>query len=143
MPGFLKVTLVKPPFIIELEFFHPHHLNLPLGHSRVPIMSTMKEIPFTPLPNVPPAQDFSKLGVLYIKVLGLTNHVVPYTGSWCYLATAMNYFVRIAPIVYMAFQTRPASPVGVQLDSDMRHDTLFLTPIHFSGTHPAENTFPT
>ncbi|KAJ9050358.1 hypothetical protein DSO57_1014999 [Entomophthora muscae] len=48
----------------------------------------MKEITSTPpLSNVPPAQDFSKLG--------------------------------IAPIVYMAFQDRPASPVGVQPDSGM------------------------
>ncbi|KAJ9050054.1 hypothetical protein DSO57_1018055 [Entomophthora muscae] len=32
----------------------------------------MKEIPTTfPPPNVPPAQDFSKLGFVYITVLGL------------------------------------------------------------------------
>ncbi|KAJ9067040.1 hypothetical protein DSO57_1003742 [Entomophthora muscae] len=81
----------------------------------------MKEIPLTPpLPNVPPAQDFSKLGFDHITVLGLTNQVMPHTESWRPLATAVNYLVRIAPIVYMAFQARPASPVGVQPDSDVQ-----------------------
>ncbi|KAJ9066368.1 hypothetical protein DSO57_1010320 [Entomophthora muscae] len=57
----------------------------------------MKEITSTPsLSNMPPSQDF----------------IGP-------LATAVNYIVRIAPIVYMAFQAQPASPVGVQPDSDM------------------------
>ncbi|KAJ9064661.1 hypothetical protein DSO57_1028110 [Entomophthora muscae] len=83
----------------------------------------MKEIPTAPpLPNAPPTQDFSKLGFVYITVLGLANQVVPHTWSWRPLVTALNYLVQIAPIVYMAFQARPASPVGVQPDSDMGHD---------------------
>ncbi|KAJ9078689.1 hypothetical protein DSO57_1003960 [Entomophthora muscae] len=53
----------------------------------------MKEISTAPpLPDAPPAQDFT---------------------------TALNYLVCIAPIVYMAFQARPASSVRVQLDSGM------------------------
>ncbi|KAJ9066598.1 hypothetical protein DSO57_1007942 [Entomophthora muscae] len=84
----------------------------------------MKEIPTAPpLPNVPPTQDFSKLGFVYITFLGLANQVMPHTGSWRPLATALNYLVQIAPIVYMAFQARPASPVGAQPDSDMGCDT--------------------
>ncbi|KAJ9048964.1 hypothetical protein DSO57_1029359 [Entomophthora muscae] len=83
----------------------------------------MLEIPPTsPLPTVPPAQDFSKMGFVYITVLGMANQVVPHTGSWCSLATAVNYPVRIAPIVYLAFQAQPASPVGVQLDSGIGHN---------------------
>ncbi|KAJ9062972.1 hypothetical protein DSO57_1004917 [Entomophthora muscae] len=83
----------------------------------------MKEIPTAPpLPNTPPTQNFSKLGFIYITVLGLANQVVPHTGSWCPLATALNYLVFIAPIVYMAFQAWPASPVGVQPDSGMGCD---------------------
>ncbi|KAJ9065974.1 hypothetical protein DSO57_1014219 [Entomophthora muscae] len=88
----------------------------------------MNEIPTAhPLPNAPPAQDFSKLGFVYITVLGLANQVVSHTGSWCPLATAINYLVCIAPIVYMAFQARPAFLVGVQLDSGMGRDNI---PIH-------------
>ncbi|KAJ9086781.1 hypothetical protein DSO57_1000406 [Entomophthora muscae] len=84
----------------------------------------MKEIPSTPpLPNVSPAQEFSKLRSFYITVLGLANQVVPHTGSWRPLATAVNYPVRFAPIVYMAFQAWPASPVGVQPDSGMGRDS--------------------
>ncbi|KAJ9068934.1 hypothetical protein DSO57_1023571 [Entomophthora muscae] len=74
----------------------------------------MLEIPTTPsLSTVPPAQDF---------ILGLANQVVPHTGNWQSLATAFNYLARIAPIVYLAFQARPASPAGVQLDSGMGND---------------------
>ncbi|KAJ9063856.1 hypothetical protein DSO57_1036551 [Entomophthora muscae] len=70
----------------------------------------MKEIPTSPpLPTTPPTQDFSKLGFVYITVLGLANQVVPHTESWRPLATALNYLVHIAPIVYMAF--RPSLPL--------------------------------
>ncbi|KAJ9075623.1 hypothetical protein DSO57_1034092 [Entomophthora muscae] len=83
----------------------------------------MKEIPTAPpLPNAPPTQDFSKLGFVYITVLGLANQFVPHTGSWRPLATALNYLVHTTPIVYMAFQAWPASPVGVQPDSGMGRD---------------------
>ncbi|KAJ9066362.1 hypothetical protein DSO57_1010316 [Entomophthora muscae] len=71
----------------------------------------MKEIPTTPpLPNTPPAQDF---------VLGLADQAVPHTRSWHPLDTAVNYMVRKAPIMYMAFQAQPASLVGVQPDCGM------------------------
>ncbi|KAJ9077038.1 hypothetical protein DSO57_1020435 [Entomophthora muscae] len=84
----------------------------------------MKDIPTAPpLSDAPPTQDFSKLGFVYITVLGLADQVVPHAGSWRPLATALNYLVRIAPIVYIAFQARPASPVGVQLDSSMGRDS--------------------
>ncbi|KAJ9080830.1 hypothetical protein DSO57_1020813 [Entomophthora muscae] len=83
----------------------------------------MKEIlAASSLPNLPPAQDFSKLGFIYITVLGLAVQVVPHTGSWHPLPTTVNYLVKIAPIVYMAFQAQPASPVGVQSDSVMGRD---------------------
>ncbi|KAJ9076875.1 hypothetical protein DSO57_1022079 [Entomophthora muscae] len=58
----------------------------------------MMEIPPTPLlPTLPPAQDFT---------------------------TAVKYLVRIAPIVYLAFQAWPASPAEVQPDSSMGHGTM-------------------
>ncbi|KAJ9076504.1 hypothetical protein DSO57_1025482 [Entomophthora muscae] len=83
----------------------------------------MKEIPTAPpLLDVPPTQDFSKLGFVYITVLGLANQVVPHTGSWRSLATALNYLVCITPIVYMTFQAQPVSPVGVQPDSGIGCD---------------------
>ncbi|KAJ9054993.1 hypothetical protein DSO57_1008879 [Entomophthora muscae] len=54
--------------------------------------------------------------------MGLANQVMPHTGSWHPLATAVNYLVQIAPIVYMAFQARPASTAGAQPDSGMGCD---------------------
>ncbi|KAJ9068446.1 hypothetical protein DSO57_1028526 [Entomophthora muscae] len=85
----------------------------------------MKDIPTAPpLPDAPPTQDFSKLGFVYNTVLGLADQVVPHTESWRPLATAINCLFCIAPIVYMAFQAWPASPVGVQLDSGMGCDKV-------------------
>ncbi|KAJ9085591.1 hypothetical protein DSO57_1012389 [Entomophthora muscae] len=86
----------------------------------------LKIPPIPPLPTVPPAQDFSKLGFAYIIVLGLADQVVPHTGSWCSLATAVNYLIRIALIVYLSFQAQPTFPVRVQLDSGMSHGNLGL-----------------
>ncbi|KAJ9073600.1 hypothetical protein DSO57_1014586 [Entomophthora muscae] len=86
----------------------------------------MKKIQTTPpLPEALSVQDFSKLGFIYITVLGLAEQIVPHTGSWRPWATAANYLVRIALIVYMAFQAQPASPVGVQLDTNMSCDTNY------------------
>ncbi|KAJ9065434.1 hypothetical protein DSO57_1019761 [Entomophthora muscae] len=113
-PGHTPVVLVKLPRALDLEYFHPHHLDLP---------PVMKDIPTAPPhPDAPPAQDLSTLRFVYIIVLGLADQVVPHTESWRPLASALNYLVRIAPIVYMAFQARPASPVGVQPDSSMGRD---------------------
>ncbi|KAJ9071084.1 hypothetical protein DSO57_1000759 [Entomophthora muscae] len=123
-PGSAHISLVKPPRALDLEFFHPHHLDLPPGHPRVTVQPSMKEITTTfPLPNAPPAQDFSKLGFVYITVLGLADQVVSHTGTWCPLATAVNYLARIAPILYMALQAWPASPVRVQPDSGLGCDS--------------------
>ncbi|KAJ9061259.1 hypothetical protein DSO57_1022314 [Entomophthora muscae] len=115
-PGYTPVVLAKLPRVLDLEYFHPHHLDLP------PAMKDITTAP--PLPKAPPTQDFSKLGFVYITVLGLADQVVPHTGSWRPLATALNYLFCIAPIVYMAFQAQPASPVGVQLDSGMGRDSM-------------------
>ncbi|KAJ9055681.1 hypothetical protein DSO57_1001123 [Entomophthora muscae] len=94
----------------------------------------MLEIPHTPpLPTVPPAQDFSKLGFVYITVLGLINQAMPHTGNWQSLATAVNYLAGIAPIVYLVFQAQPAFPAGVKPDSGMGHDNQTSAPL---AQHP-------
>ncbi|KAJ9084784.1 hypothetical protein DSO57_1020726 [Entomophthora muscae] len=118
------IPFFMPACVLDLEFCHPHHLDIPPDHYRGQIPTIMKEIPATPpLPDAFPAQDFSKLGFVYIIVLGLANQVAPHTGSWCPWAIAVNYLARITSIVYMAFQAQPASPVGVQLNSSMGRDS--------------------
>ncbi|KAJ9063843.1 hypothetical protein DSO57_1036691 [Entomophthora muscae] len=122
-PASAPITLFKPSRAQDLELFYPHHLGLSPGHSRVTVPPSMKEIYTTlPLPNAPPVQDFSKLGFVYITVLELANQIIPHTGSLRPLVTAINNLVRIALIVYMAFQARPTFPVGVQPDSGLGRD---------------------
>ncbi|KAJ9090231.1 hypothetical protein DSO57_1004484 [Entomophthora muscae] len=98
-------TTLFHPYICSLLATKSDHFALHAGDSSYP------------LSTLPPAQDF---------ILGLANQVAPHTGSWHSLATAINHLVRIAPIVYLAFQARPASPVGVQPHSDMSHDTMLI-----------------
>ncbi|KAJ9088146.1 hypothetical protein DSO57_1026080 [Entomophthora muscae] len=118
-PGYTPAISVNPPHALDLEYYHPHHLDLP---------PAMKEIPDAPPTQCTSCPGLQKVGVVYITVLGLVNQVMPHTGSWHPLATAVNYLVQIAPIVYMAFQAWPSSPTGVQLDSGIGCDTerLFL-----------------
>ncbi|KAJ9081835.1 hypothetical protein DSO57_1010512 [Entomophthora muscae] len=47
--------------------------------------------------------DYSKLGVAYLAMLGLTEQVIPYRGVWGPWSTAANYVMRMAPIIYWAF----------------------------------------
>ncbi|KAJ9049023.1 hypothetical protein DSO57_1028799 [Entomophthora muscae] len=117
----------SPPhsFIYDCTFFTISHICSFLATKSDHFALHAGDFFYYPLPTVPPAQDFSKLGFVYITVLGLADQVVPHTGSWRPLATAVNYLIRIAPIVYMAFQAWPASPVGVQPDSVMGCDTFF------------------
>ncbi|KAJ9064375.1 hypothetical protein DSO57_1031377 [Entomophthora muscae] len=110
-PGSAPVHPVTPPCTIELEFLYHYHLDLSPGHPRGPILTTMKEMHFNPL-----------FWCASCPRLQLANQAMPHTESWRPLATAVNYIVRIVPIVYMAFQARPASPVGVQPDSGMSCD---------------------
>ncbi|KAJ9087433.1 hypothetical protein DSO57_1033436 [Entomophthora muscae] len=99
----------------------------------------MKEIPTTPpLLDALHVHDF---------ILGLVNQVVPCTGSWCSRATPVSYPVRIAPIVYMAFQAQPASSVRVQLDPSMGCDTVstqfsapFISRIKPFPVHPSDRS---
>ncbi|KAJ9063077.1 hypothetical protein DSO57_1004009 [Entomophthora muscae] len=88
-PGYTPATSLKPPCALDLEYFHPHHLDLPPGYAKEIIPPDMKEIL-----TAPPAQRASCSGL------------------------------QITPIVYMAFQAQPASPVGVQPDSGMGCGTL-------------------
>ncbi|KAJ9048286.1 hypothetical protein DSO57_1036612 [Entomophthora muscae] len=86
----------------------------PSGHPRVTVLPSVKVISITPSPpNAPPVQNFS-----------LADQFVPHTGIWRPLATAVNYLVRIAPIVYMVFQAQLASPMGVQPNSGMCHENM-------------------
>ncbi|KAJ9065234.1 hypothetical protein DSO57_1021690 [Entomophthora muscae] len=64
-----------------------------------------------------PFYDYSKLGFAYLTMLGLAEQVTPHMRVWRPWATAANYVMRMAPIIYWNFQARPfplieSSPEG-------------------------------
>ncbi|KAJ9078734.1 hypothetical protein DSO57_1003594 [Entomophthora muscae] len=63
----------------------------------------------------------------------MVNQARPHIESWRPLATVVNYLIRIAPIVHMAFQARPASPVGVQLGSAVEDPGNSCLLFHYPG----------
>ncbi|KAJ9065735.1 hypothetical protein DSO57_1016476 [Entomophthora muscae] len=81
---------------------------------RVIIFPSMLEIPPTP-----PANCASFPG---LHIGAGQPGCAPY-WELASLATAVNYLVKIAPIVYLLFQARPTLPTGAQPDSVMGHDT--------------------
>ncbi|KAJ9073818.1 hypothetical protein DSO57_1012566 [Entomophthora muscae] len=50
--------------------------------------------------------DYSKLGFAYLTMMGLTEQVIPHMGVWRPWATAANYVMRMAPVIYWAFQAQ-------------------------------------
>ncbi|KAJ9053126.1 hypothetical protein DSO57_1027384 [Entomophthora muscae] len=65
-PGSTPVTLVKLPSAFDLEFFYPHHLDLPPGHPIVTILPSMKEIPLTPPAKRASFPGFQKAGEIVV-----------------------------------------------------------------------------
>ncbi|KAJ9082230.1 hypothetical protein DSO57_1006337 [Entomophthora muscae] len=53
--------------------------------------------------------DYRKLGFAYLIILGLTEKVIPHMRVWCSWATAANYEMWMALIIYWAFQAQPFS----------------------------------
>ncbi|KAJ9054952.1 hypothetical protein DSO57_1009110 [Entomophthora muscae] len=76
------------------------------------------------LPLIPSASlyDYSKLGFAYLTMLGLTEQVIPHMGVWRPWATAANYVMQMAPVIYWAFQARPFPSTKGSPGSPPGHD---------------------
>ncbi|KAJ9085521.1 hypothetical protein DSO57_1012982 [Entomophthora muscae] len=73
-----------------------------------------------------PSYDYSKLEFAYVTLLGFNEQVIPHTGAWQPWASATNYMLRIAPVVYWAFQARPLSLFADKPDTTPGHVTILL-----------------
>ncbi|KAJ9048980.1 hypothetical protein DSO57_1029238 [Entomophthora muscae] len=62
-----------------------------------------------------------KLGFAYIILLGFTEQVIPHMGSWKPWVSAVNYMLRIAPVVYWVFQAFPLSLFEDEPDTTPDH----------------------
>ncbi|KAJ9085854.1 hypothetical protein DSO57_1009961 [Entomophthora muscae] len=64
------------------------------------------------LPLVPSASsyDYSKLGFAYLTMMGLTEQVIHHMGVWRPWATASNYVMQMAPVIYWDFPSTKGSP---------------------------------
>ncbi|KAJ9064528.1 hypothetical protein DSO57_1029616 [Entomophthora muscae] len=79
------------------------------------------------LPLIPSASsyDYSKLGFSYLTMLGLTEQVIPHMGVWKPWATAANYVMQVAPVIYWAFQAQPFPSTKGSPGSHPGHGTTF------------------
>ncbi|KAJ9087782.1 hypothetical protein DSO57_1029758 [Entomophthora muscae] len=92
----------------------PHQLAQPS-----PTMSAATgELPLVPSVS---SYDYSKLGFAYLTMLGLTEKVIPHMRVWRTWATAANYVMWMAPVIYWAFPSTEGSP-----GSNPGHDNLVL-----------------
>ncbi|KAJ9079790.1 hypothetical protein DSO57_1031891 [Entomophthora muscae] len=80
------------------------------------------------LPLIPSASlyDYSKLGFAYLTMLGLTEQVIPHMGVWRPWATAANYVMQMAPVIYWAFQAHPFPSTKGSPGSHPGHDSALL-----------------
>ncbi|KAJ9069720.1 hypothetical protein DSO57_1015794 [Entomophthora muscae] len=67
--------------------------------------------------------DYNKLGFAYVTVLGFTEQVIPQMSDWQPWASAVNYMLRIAPVVYWMFQACPLSLFADKPFTTPGHDT--------------------
>ncbi|KAJ9061342.1 hypothetical protein DSO57_1021529 [Entomophthora muscae] len=66
--------------------------------------------------------DYSKFGFDYFILFGFTKQVILHVGAWQPWVSAVNYMMRIAPVMYWAFQAFPLSWFV-----EKSHTTLALT----------------
>ncbi|KAJ9074589.1 hypothetical protein DSO57_1004729 [Entomophthora muscae] len=80
------------------------------------------------LPLIPSSSsyDYSKLGFAYLTMLGLTEQVIPHMGVWRPWATAANYVMWMAPVIYWAFQAQPFPLTKGSPGSSPGHDTFTI-----------------
>ena len=92
------------------------------------------EVPNPPHMEKPPQEapplamagylDNSKLGFVYVTMLGLAEQVIPHMGALRPWATAVSYVMRLAPVMYWAFQARPATLYRNPETTTQGHDTI-------------------
>lgn len=68
--------------------------------------------------------DNSKLGFVYVTMLGLAEQVIPHMGALRPWATAVSYVMRLAPVMYWAFQARPAALHSHPESTSQGHNTV-------------------
>ncbi|KAJ9067125.1 hypothetical protein DSO57_1003037 [Entomophthora muscae] len=77
------------------------------------------------LPLIPSTSsyDYSKLGFADLTMLGLTEQVIPHMGVWRPWATAANYVMQMAHVIYWAFQAQSFPSTEGSPGSHPSHDT--------------------
>ncbi|KAJ9049354.1 hypothetical protein DSO57_1025477 [Entomophthora muscae] len=106
------------------------HLSFPC----VPLLRQLSQLSLTmgattgELPFVLSASsyDYSKLGFAYLTMLRLTDQVIPHMGVWSPWATAANYVMWMAPVIYWAFQAQPFPLTEGSPGSNPGHGICFI-----------------
>ncbi|KAJ9079252.1 hypothetical protein DSO57_1037362 [Entomophthora muscae] len=85
------------------------------------------------LGNIILPYDYSTLGFAYLTMLGLAEQVISHMRVWCPWATTANYVMRMAPIIYWAFQARPFLSTEGSSEGNPGHDNKSRAPTICSG----------
>ncbi|KAJ9089308.1 hypothetical protein DSO57_1014262 [Entomophthora muscae] len=73
------------------------------------------EPPITPKPIPAPAAELSLdhtnnlFGIVYITLTGVIDTIVPATNLWSWVNKSMSYSIKLAPILWWALPTQPAT----------------------------------
>ncbi|KAJ9090646.1 hypothetical protein DSO57_1000494 [Entomophthora muscae] len=122
-PAFIPSPRVLDQEIIPASTLCPSFPGVPLLQQLAQPSLTMSaatgELPLIPSAS---SYDYSKLGFAYLIILGLTEQVITHMGVWHPWATAANYVMQMAPVIYWAFQAQPFPSTKGSPESHPSHD---------------------
>ncbi|KAJ9078927.1 hypothetical protein DSO57_1001678 [Entomophthora muscae] len=127
LPAFTSSPRVLDQEIIPVSTLCPSFPGVPLLQQLAQPSLTMSaatgELPLIPSASL---YDYSKLGFVYLIMLGLTEQVIPHMGVWRPWATAANYVMQMAPVIYWAFQAQPFPSNKGSPGSHPAHDNMYI-----------------
>ncbi|KAJ9057723.1 hypothetical protein DSO57_1019940 [Entomophthora muscae] len=125
LPAFTPSPRVLDQELIPASALRPSFPGVPLLQQLAQPSLTMSaatgELPLIPSTS---SYDYSNLGFAYLTMLGLTEQVIPHMGVWCPWATAANYVMQMAPVIYWAFQAHPFPLTKGSPGSCLGHDSM-------------------
>ncbi|KAJ9070151.1 hypothetical protein DSO57_1011312 [Entomophthora muscae] len=120
-----KEPVTPSPARVIDQIVDPAHL--PLLHQCFLRASQPIDQMSKPIEDYPyPLYNYSNLVFAYATLLAFIKQVIPHMGVWQPWASAVNYMLRIAPVMYWVFQACPLSPFSDKPDATPGHESLHV-----------------